>query len=693
MFDQSTSKSCKKICFNQAKHLEVASKFAELKFQASQKLASNEKAAALRSPQLPKAGAKVPAKSAVKAEQLESIIPGFSGTIYVRDQVPGSPYDLHCYQYAETSASDPTAMRPALIAYASSLSDIQAAVVYAYAQRLAVAVRTGGHQYSGFSSTSGQNMILDVSETFTDPTNDFSYNPTTNELRVGVSFSLEELTGALAEMNLFLPHGSCKNVRIGGHVQTGGYGMQQRAFGLFADYVTAIELVVATPWKEEVIDRLVKEAETDSKTAEPRDEKEVIVSSQRITKMGNPDLFAAILGGGVGNYGVLTHITFAPLNAANYPQSTGLSAITLYNPAVLENLLAIGVNLSNDPNYPGDYDLGITIISGQDKSETGSDQTYDDWMRINHPEIYGTDEEPPELLVYPLIQVTMEYAGRTNPSQSYDPTVFNQIRALLPDPSTGLTTYFVSDIDASGNPINTPLSLLSEAWLYLNIREFDMPFIKRTYLYPSSGPNMDAVAVPSYLTQLANTIILNPSTDPTDPYNPNNLKLSMQFFLAGGNNSALATGTGPSANNNTYDWRSKMRSVTIIDDFYRQTPTAAAALQADSDSQLAALGYDNHRMVWCTFLKAHDTYNMKDEKCWSLYYKPSNFNNLKHVKTVTDPAAVFSSNQFAIPRLGSEEFKAAKAKWAASRGKEDRDEAAASATTTAAKNGSWFSIW
>ena len=46
--------------------------------------------------------------------------------------------------------------------------------------------------FSGASSTSGDNILLDLSDTFEDPDNDFQYDKEKNIIKIGISFSLKQ---------------------------------------------------------------------------------------------------------------------------------------------------------------------------------------------------------------------------------------------------------------------------------------------------------------------------------------------------------------------------------------------------------------------------------------------------------------------------------------------------------------------
>ena len=188
--------------------------------------------------------------------------------------------------------------------------------------------------------------------------NEFEYNESTNRLRVGISFPLKQFNANLGNINLFVPHGECENVHIGGHVQSGGYGQLYRAFGLFGDHVRAIEVITADA------------------------EKKII------SKETHPDLFYAILGGSPGNFAVLTHITIEPLRDVDYPNSRGFFGLYLYDVDRLTRLLTLTKEMSNNGALPIDYDYTVTVLS-LNQDFVVLYPNVDNWMRLNFPELYG----------------------------------------------------------------------------------------------------------------------------------------------------------------------------------------------------------------------------------------------------------------------------------------------------------------
>lgn len=124
-------------------------------------------------------------------------LPNFSCPVYMMDD---AKYWWYRYQYATTS--NPTAdMLPWAIICpqpANADADVQLAIQYAAANSMGIAIRTGGHAYSGTSSTNSNNIQLDLSNAYSD----FSYDEQSGLLRVGLSFSLLEFNEKLKESGL-----------------------------------------------------------------------------------------------------------------------------------------------------------------------------------------------------------------------------------------------------------------------------------------------------------------------------------------------------------------------------------------------------------------------------------------------------------------------------------------------------------
>jgi FAD/FMN-containing dehydrogenase len=164
-------------------------------------------------------------------------------------------------------------MDPAAIIYPNGDDDILKAIAYAREHKLGIAIRTGGHQYSGASSTSGKNIQLDLSKTY----RAYEFEKETSIVTTGVSRTLGSLNAKLEKEGVFVPHGVCAHVHIGGHSHTGGYGVPGRAFGLFGDHIVAIRIITADGRKHWI----------ERETTDPEE----------------ADLFYATLGGSPGNFG------------------------------------------------------------------------------------------------------------------------------------------------------------------------------------------------------------------------------------------------------------------------------------------------------------------------------------------------------------------------------------------------------
>ena len=63
---------------------------------------------------------------------------------------------------------------------------------------------------SGASSTSGENIQVDLSDTFEDMENDFHYDEETNILKIGISFSLKQVKANYIP----IPHIICKSLLL-----------------------------------------------------------------------------------------------------------------------------------------------------------------------------------------------------------------------------------------------------------------------------------------------------------------------------------------------------------------------------------------------------------------------------------------------------------------------------------------------
>jgi FAD/FMN-containing dehydrogenase len=163
---------------------------------------------------------------------------------------------------------------PKAIVRAASPEDVATTIAFARANDLPFAARSGGHSYGGYSLSTGVVIDLSGMAAVVPETSDGS-------VTVGAGARLIAVATELAPTGRVLPGGTCATVGISGLTMGGGQGVLGRRFGLTCDSLTSAEVVLA--------DGSIVTADANS----------------------HDDLYWALRGGGGGNFGVVTSLTFA----------------------------------------------------------------------------------------------------------------------------------------------------------------------------------------------------------------------------------------------------------------------------------------------------------------------------------------------------------------------------------------------
>jgi FAD/FMN-containing dehydrogenase len=138
------------------------------------------------------------------------------------------------------------AVKPPAVVRVRDSADVRAVVRWAERYGVPLVSRSGGHGYSG-NSTSATAVVVDLNAL-----NRISYAD--GSVTLGPGARMLAVYTALARRGVTIPAGSCPTVAVGGLVLGGGMGLAGRSMGLTLDRVTSFDVVTADGVRRRVED-------------------------------------------------------------------------------------------------------------------------------------------------------------------------------------------------------------------------------------------------------------------------------------------------------------------------------------------------------------------------------------------------------------------------------------------------------
>eukprot|EP01084_Bolivina_argentea_P271120 461198_1 len=189
-----------------------------------------------------------------------------------------------------------------MIIFAKCNEDIQLVIDYANMCNYKVMTRSGGHQCDSGLSSCNSNIddCIQIDMSNYNKISKISRNDQITSASIEVEAcpgtQLKYLNKKLKKWDVFLPHGDCKYIGLGGHISTGGQGHIHNQFSQVVDHVIGFDIILSNGEFVSV--------------CKPSNWQINIEKSEQEFGCAHPFndlLYFAVLGGSPGSYGVVLH--------------------------------------------------------------------------------------------------------------------------------------------------------------------------------------------------------------------------------------------------------------------------------------------------------------------------------------------------------------------------------------------------
>ena len=526
---------------------------------------------------------------------------------------PSDPnYDEKRGQYASFDGTYPDGdFRPFLIAHPETVDEIKNVVDFAVKTKKRVVVRSGGHQYCGYSS-GDQNSIQIVMDDMRDEPTVFQepaekvrakgcsiVSPDGNGdqwfVTIPVKYRLKQMSAYLKERNLTVPHGECPLVGIGGHAQTGGYGHQSRGLGLCLDYVYSFVIVLYD--RSGIRELTVYRPELSGPN--------INVANQSL----NDDIYKGVMGGSPGAFGVVVSIQFLAAHDEDSAFSDSRDMRGVY-PYVGRDIgqratevIAAMLRLTSPSNPLEDgLDVFISIVS----------------LNVGNFELG-------------VVMAELAYTGN-----NFSRAVKQQLDEINDACKSGVLPWLGNLI--RGDPLRkrSPSLVAHKGVRTTNSgvteegREFDLPYKKRVSVTLSELSGTAANMFAQEFGRLAAKVVLD-----------KDLKLVIQAMMGGGK---LQTNDPEGHTGLPYRDQTFLFVFDIFHENDNGAKSRADQIQNEMQALLTKIGGFENRVFWGSFGREYGETNMTQSQVRNWYYESAGaYREMQQIKRRLDPRGIFTT--------------------------------------------------